>query len=490
MKNSTALQTVDHGRAADAATTARSRVGRLQRKCACGRHTVGGMTCAGCAGSQHALRRQRSGDAEHASGGVPSSVRETLQTPGSPLDSSTRAFFESRFGHDFSRVRVHHDAAAQHSARDVSAQAYTVGGDIVFGAGRFRPETHEGRLLLAHELTHVVQQSAAEPLARVSVGHAPSQPHVAQKPAGESAANVRAYGAAPVEAQEAEADKTAEAVVRGSLVQGVRPGAAGVIQRTVEMRDVGRGEASGFARLPDLIQRLNDISRGLTYSVDADNHLAYEMRAGGALSDFDQQMIEFIDQAAVIPLRLTNRRGLTGDRGHGFHDRVEGDDWGSAYVDIDDLLASTPLGMQVLLVHLLRERAATRNYARRIGSASTDLRLFGPRPEFQRAHRAGIDAEVRMMRDFFGDPSIRFDREPRAGEVFRIYRNDRRDRIRVRVRQGRGREHAGEDIISVEVRTHDERTLTAEEYRQLLEDERAAAVPVPAAPAAGAPAVP
>ena len=68
---------------------------------------------------------------------------------------------EQRFGHDFSRVRVHSGAAAEQSARDVNANAYTVGHNIVFGAGRFAPGTHEGRRLIAHELTHVVQQSGA-----------------------------------------------------------------------------------------------------------------------------------------------------------------------------------------------------------------------------------------------------------------------------------------------------------------------------------------
>jgi hypothetical protein len=77
------------------------------------------------------------------------------------LDPGTRAFFEPRFGHDFSAVRVHADAAAERSTRDVSALAYTVGNDIVFGAGHFAPGTHEGRRLIAHELTHVVQQSRA-----------------------------------------------------------------------------------------------------------------------------------------------------------------------------------------------------------------------------------------------------------------------------------------------------------------------------------------
>jgi exonuclease VII small subunit len=93
---------------------------------------------------------------------VPSIVNEALSSPGQPLDPVTRAFMEPRFGQDFSRVRVHSDAAAERSAQEVNAHAYTVNQNIVFGAGRFAPGTQEGRRLLAHELTHVVQQSSAE----------------------------------------------------------------------------------------------------------------------------------------------------------------------------------------------------------------------------------------------------------------------------------------------------------------------------------------
>ncbi len=66
---------------------------------------------------------------------------------------------EQRFAYDFSQVRVHPGAAAEQSAQDVNANAYTVGHDIMFATGRFAPETHQGRRLIAHELTHVVQQS-------------------------------------------------------------------------------------------------------------------------------------------------------------------------------------------------------------------------------------------------------------------------------------------------------------------------------------------
>jgi len=90
---------------------------------------------------------------------VPPTVHEGLHSPGQPLDTETRAFMEPRFGHDFSRVRVHTDARAAESARAVNALAYTLGQDVVFGMAQYRPRTGEGLRLLAHELVHVVQQS-------------------------------------------------------------------------------------------------------------------------------------------------------------------------------------------------------------------------------------------------------------------------------------------------------------------------------------------
>ncbi|HSA87019.1 MAG TPA: DUF4157 domain-containing protein, partial [Nitrospira sp.] len=90
---------------------------------------------------------------------APPIVHEVLNSPGRPLDPATRAFFEPRFGHDFSQVRVHTDERAEQSARAVNAHAFTVGPNIVFGAGKFSPASQGGRRLLAHELAHVVQQT-------------------------------------------------------------------------------------------------------------------------------------------------------------------------------------------------------------------------------------------------------------------------------------------------------------------------------------------
>ncbi len=83
---------------------------------------------------------------------------QSLKGGGQPLSENSRAFYEPRFGHDFSHVRVHTDTQAAKLAESVNAQAFTVGKDVVFSAGQYEPERPDGRKLLAHELTHVVQQ--------------------------------------------------------------------------------------------------------------------------------------------------------------------------------------------------------------------------------------------------------------------------------------------------------------------------------------------
>jgi hypothetical protein len=88
-------------------------------------------------------------------------VSAGLHSASRPLDAATRSWMEPRFGHDFSGVRVHTGAEAAKSARAVNALAYTVGQDVVFGAEQYEPHTRHGRHLIAHELTHVVQQSHA-----------------------------------------------------------------------------------------------------------------------------------------------------------------------------------------------------------------------------------------------------------------------------------------------------------------------------------------
>ncbi|MCE9550826.1 MAG: DUF4157 domain-containing protein [Betaproteobacteria bacterium] len=185
-------------------------VGLLQRKCACGGYAASSLTgeCEGCnskrlqtklsigasndpleqeadrvadqvlaapidsavSGAAPSIQRftgQSTGDA----GTAPASVDRVLSGSGRPLDPAIQQDMGQRFGHDFSQVRVHTDSAAEQSAMDVGAHAYTVGHNIVFGAGGFAPGSPEGRKLIAHELTHVVQQTdSSEPSPTVATG--------------------------------------------------------------------------------------------------------------------------------------------------------------------------------------------------------------------------------------------------------------------------------------------------------------------------------
>ena len=175
----------------------------LQRKCDCGEHTVGGGQCDECKQKQMALRRRSDGSAEPSA--APSIVHDVLRSPGQPLDAATRAFFEPRFGHDFSRVRVHTNEMAAVSARAVGAVAYTVGDDVVFGNGRYSLGTSSGRKLLGHELTHSIQQAPSTAAASLEIG-------------------------SPDTAEEREADSVSGAVESGQRVRSIL-GASRVLQR-------------------------------------------------------------------------------------------------------------------------------------------------------------------------------------------------------------------------------------------------------------------
>jgi hypothetical protein len=133
----------------------------LQRKCACEGSPGLSGECEACSGNKISVRRfpnNRQFENQSASS-IASTVSDVLRSPGQRLDTETHEFMRSRFGHDFSQVSVHTDQRAADSAQAVNARAYTVGNDIVFGAGHYQPRTTEGTKLIAHELTHVVQQS-------------------------------------------------------------------------------------------------------------------------------------------------------------------------------------------------------------------------------------------------------------------------------------------------------------------------------------------
>ncbi|MGO1500977.1 MAG: eCIS core domain-containing protein [Marinobacter sp.] len=178
----------------------------LQRKCACGQHTPGGGQCAGCAEKKKLkqplqaklqigeandsyeqeadrvadqvmriskpsvgnatdylqakpLVQRQVSNTQHGVNEVPSIVHDVLRSPGQPLDQAARDFMEPRFDHDLSKVKIHTDAKASGSTRSVNALAYTVGNHIVFRSGHYDSLSSRGRKLLAHELTHTIQQS-------------------------------------------------------------------------------------------------------------------------------------------------------------------------------------------------------------------------------------------------------------------------------------------------------------------------------------------
>ncbi len=137
----------------------------LQRKCACGGTPGVDGECEECRAKRLSLQRATASPSPTTS--VPPIVHDVLNSPGQPLDARTRATMEPRFGHNFSNVRVHTDAKAAESAHVVNALAYTVGRDVVFGTGQYAPETSAGMKLMAHELTHVIQQKGIENNSRI-----------------------------------------------------------------------------------------------------------------------------------------------------------------------------------------------------------------------------------------------------------------------------------------------------------------------------------
>jgi outer membrane protein OmpA-like peptidoglycan-associated protein len=196
----------------------------VEPRCGCGRSAPHGE-CASCRQTRGLIQRNgRTTPAREA----PASVHEVLRTPGRAFDRTTRAAFESRFGQSFDHVRLHDDARAHASAQAIGARAYTVGEHMVFGAGALTSETLAGRHLLAHELTHVLQQRSASP--SPGVGLAIGRPH---------------------DAAEGEADRTAHAVASGKGDVPQRFTAAGaLVQRACGAAAIGARAAECADRDP------------------------------------------------------------------------------------------------------------------------------------------------------------------------------------------------------------------------------------------------
>lgn len=166
--------------------------GLLQRACACGSGS-GGATSGNCAACAERASLQRKGAGPAASAEAPPVVHDVLRAPGQPLDAPALRLMEAGFHRSFDQVRIHTDDRAASSARAVNALAYTVGNHVVFDRGQYDATSRAGQRLLAHELTHVVQQQSMgpRPQAKLAIGDA-----------GDAA--------------EHEADRTADAVVSGA----------------------------------------------------------------------------------------------------------------------------------------------------------------------------------------------------------------------------------------------------------------------------------
>lgn len=148
----------------------------IQRSCDCG---GGGGECPDCkAKAAEEVQRAAGPEAGEAAADVPPVVHDVLRSSGQPLDPAFRASFEPRFGQDFSGVRVHTGSQAATAAASIQAKAFTSGSSIVFGAGQYAPHHPQGQELLAHELTHVMQQGASAPAEQVQCKLVVEDPNV------------------------------------------------------------------------------------------------------------------------------------------------------------------------------------------------------------------------------------------------------------------------------------------------------------------------
>jgi hypothetical protein len=192
---------------------------------------------------------------------APPIVHDVLRSSGAPLDAPLRGEMESRFGHSFADVRVHADSRAAESARAVGAHAYAVGRDVVFGAGRYAPESIDGKRLIAHELAHVVQQRGAsaslQPKLEIGAADDPAEREAdaaAEAVTGGSRAALASAAAGP-------------AVVRCQRVPRTQPTGAEV-REDERLRRMGRWPAEAHARW----RRLSDAQRTLVLFHMAGNY--------------------------------------------------------------------------------------------------------------------------------------------------------------------------------------------------------------------------
>src|SRR6185503_8249823 len=238
-------------------TPTRSAEGLLQRKCGCGQHMIAGGECSACSKQQapHAHANAKNDQAESGlSSDVPPVVHSVLQDPGQPLDAKTRKFMEPRLGHDFSNVRVHADEQAAQSARSVDALAYTFQSHLVLDSQYLPRGSYARQRVMAHELSHVVQQSSNT------------------KP--------QAAGVSSNAAAEADADRAAQHIMRGYPANVGTSAAANGLMRTP--RSAFRSlspEAMTDAELEKEIQEIDEYIGSAPLSPETEDHLEKSRQA-------------------------------------------------------------------------------------------------------------------------------------------------------------------------------------------------------------------
>ncbi|MBD2089949.1 DUF4157 domain-containing protein [Microcoleus sp. FACHB-1515] len=266
-------------------------------------------------------------------------IQAGMRSPGHPLDTATRALMESRFGQDFSQVRIHTDAQVAESVQQANALAYTMHQNIVFAPGQYAPETEAGRRLLVHELTHVVQQSQSSsslpgdtheqeaeiaagrsPSAEISVSHfsAAGVPQLAGDPAkaGQKprlifldtnvvldieAGNTQAETRLAELRKEGAIFKLPQQVYNELVVQAADPKSREATLKTLERLGLNLGETGFFAERVDVYDRnIRDISP----------------EGGGSIRTFQANKKELPQPRAILSepdLLLERRKGTRND---------------------------------------------------------------------------------------------------------------------------------------------------------------------------------
>lgn len=259
-----------------------------------------------------------------------------LRGTGSPLPGPERAFFEDRFGTDFSGVRVHTSDAAVQTAEDLDARAYTVGSDIAFNAGEYRPGSEHGRELLAHELTHVVQQGGAGELSRARVQRlqvsVPSPEEMLKPPPGkEEEAEQMAARANGTEPQSQDQTPEGGNGTGASTVASVKEGqteAGGNGTGTPASVAVGKGRVGAGgngkdSQVPPTMAPAQPTSAGNDASPEAsltEDASSFEMQSASEkapeeLEDLSTQDLALIDQELVEHQSWAGAKDLVGEAG-------------------------------------------------------------------------------------------------------------------------------------------------------------------------------